>query len=143
MTALTTLPGRDADRVPAPAEGWCPEGTWCSAPSTTSSGTGPAGDDGHRDQGGHAAGAHSEGQGHERRRRHQLERAPRPQHRGEGNRAFAFEITGEGEKYVRDKLGSTTPDPQADHDVTALEAIAATVSDETVRGYIEEAVTCL
>jgi hypothetical protein len=75
MTALTTLPGRDADRVPAPAEGWCPEGTWCSAPSTTSSGTGPAGDDGHRDQGGHAAGAHSEGQGHERRRRHQLERA--------------------------------------------------------------------
>jgi hypothetical protein len=57
--------------------------------------------------------------------------------------SFLFEITGEGEKYIREKLGLNTPEAQVEHDVSALEAIAAKTADETVRGYIEEAVTCL
>jgi hypothetical protein len=59
------------------------------------------------------------------------------------NGAFLFEITGEGERYIRGKVGIATHDAQVEHDVTALEAIAATVKDDTVRSYIEEAITCL
>lgn len=56
---------------------------------------------------------------------------------------FLFEITGDGEQYIRDKLGLPAPDAQVERDVSALEAVAAKVSDETVRGYIEEAIICL
>lgn len=59
------------------------------------------------------------------------------------NGAFLFEITSEGEKYVRETLGLNASEPQVEHDVSALESIAASVSDDIVRGYIDEAIMCL
>src|SRR4051812_5432440 len=45
------------------------------------------------------------------------------------NGAFLFEITGDGEKYIREKLGLTLPEAQVEHDVSALEAITAKTTD--------------
>jgi len=52
-------------------------------------------------------------------------------------------LTGTGEDHVRSFLAIPDERPQAQHDVRELEQLAATVSDDNVRGYIEEGIQCL
>jgi hypothetical protein len=54
-----------------------------------------------------------------------------------------WEITGTGEGHVREKLALATPTPQAQEDVSSLQKLSASVGDENVREYIDEAVKCL
>lgn len=54
-----------------------------------------------------------------------------------------WKLTDTGERFVRDLLGLPETETEVEHDVTALSALAAKVSDETVRGYVEEAIRCL
>jgi hypothetical protein len=54
-----------------------------------------------------------------------------------------WQLTGTGEQRVRDLLVLPTAEAEIEHNVTALGALARKVSDETVRGYVEEAIKCL
>lgn len=54
-----------------------------------------------------------------------------------------WQLTDTGDHFVRDLLGLPAAEPEIEHDVGALSALAAKVSDETVRGYIEESIKCL
>jgi hypothetical protein len=54
-----------------------------------------------------------------------------------------WQLTDTGDQYVRELLGLPLAEVEIEHDVGALMALAAKVSDETVRGYIEEAIKCL
>jgi hypothetical protein len=56
---------------------------------------------------------------------------------------FLFELTDTGERAVRDQLGLPTAEPEVEHDVGALQHLAASLSDEQVKSYISEALTCL
>lgn len=54
-----------------------------------------------------------------------------------------WELTDTGDRHVRDLLGLPATEAEIEHDVSALTKLAAKVSDETVRGYVEEAIKCL
>lgn len=62
---------------------------------------------------------------------------------GRHGAALLWKLTQSGEKHVREKLGLPAADPEVEHDVGSLEAIAAKVRDADVRAYVEEAITCL
>jgi hypothetical protein len=55
----------------------------------------------------------------------------------------AWSLTDTGVAYVRTLLALPDDSPQAQHDVRSLEALAARVRDDAVRGYIEESIKCL
>jgi hypothetical protein len=52
-------------------------------------------------------------------------------------------LTGRGDDFVREQLGLDFDTPEAQHDVRSLEALAASISEDTMRDYIEEAIKCL
>src|SRR4051812_48882238 len=62
---------------------------------------------------------------------------------GKENGALLFALTDTGDKYVRELIGLPSAEPEVEHDVTTLTGLAGGVSDDDVRGYIEEAITCL
>ena len=63
--------------------------------------------------------------------------------RGKEDGAFVFELTDSGEKYVRDLLDVPLPSAGTQQDVSTLRTLSAKISDETVRGFIDEAIQCL
>jgi hypothetical protein len=62
---------------------------------------------------------------------------------GKASGAFIFELTDSGEKYVREKLELNVLEPDVKHDVAGLRHLADHIGNAEVRGYIEEAITCL
>jgi hypothetical protein len=54
-----------------------------------------------------------------------------------------WKLTPTGSEYVRGMLGLPAKDPEIEHDVSSLEDLAASILDEVVRGYVNEAVLCL
>jgi hypothetical protein len=58
-----------------------------------------------------------------------------------GKRVWVLTPTGEGR--VRELLSLPAAEPEIEHDVGALTTLAAGLKDETVRGYVEEAIKCL
>jgi hypothetical protein len=59
-----------------------------------------------------------------------------------GNRRL-WQLTLSGEKHIRVELNLPASQPEIEHDVTTLEALAAKVSDSVVREYVLEAIRCL
>ena len=62
---------------------------------------------------------------------------------GKENGALLFALTDKGEQYVRELLELPAAEPEVEHDVVTLSNLAANIKDEHVRGYVEEAITCL
>jgi len=62
---------------------------------------------------------------------------------GREGAALLWKLTPSGQEHVREKLGLPATDPEVEHDVGSLTAIAAKVKDSDVRAYVEEAITCL
>jgi hypothetical protein len=62
---------------------------------------------------------------------------------GREGAALLWKLTPSGVKHVREKLSLPATDPEVEHDVGSLTAIAAKVKDLDVRAYVEEAITCL
>lgn len=62
---------------------------------------------------------------------------------GKENGALLFALTETGDKYVRELLGLPSAEPEVEHDVATLTSLAGKLTDEGVRGYVEEAITCL
>ena len=60
----------------------------------------------------------------------------------EGNRRL-WQLTTSGEKYIRGILNLPAAEAEIEHDVTTLEKLAAKVTDQYVRSYIDEAIKCL
>jgi hypothetical protein len=60
----------------------------------------------------------------------------------EGGRRL-WQLTPTGERHVRELLDLPAAEPEIEHDVGALTTVAAALQDETVRGYVEEAIKCL
>jgi hypothetical protein len=60
----------------------------------------------------------------------------------DGNRRL-WQLTTSGEAHIRAKLNLPASDPEIEHDVATLRALAAKVSDSVVRDYILEAIKCL
>ena len=54
-----------------------------------------------------------------------------------------WQLTTSGESHVRAALDLPSAEPEIEHDVATLEALAAKVSDAVVREYILEAIKCL
>ena len=54
-----------------------------------------------------------------------------------------WKLTGSGEQEVRTLLGLPQAEPEIEHDAAALASLAAKVSNQEVRAYIEEAIKCL
>lgn len=59
-----------------------------------------------------------------------------------GNRRL-WQLTVSGEKHIRAALNLPDSEPEIEHDVSTLEALAAKVIDPIVREYILEAIKCL
>jgi len=59
-----------------------------------------------------------------------------------GNRRL-WQLTLSGEKHIRAKLNLPASQPEIEHDVTTLEALAAKITDAVVREYVLEAIKCL
>ena len=60
----------------------------------------------------------------------------------DGNR-ITWALTDTGKKCVRELLDLPAAEPDVEHDVGTLEAVAAKIADEDVRSYVEEAIKCL
>ena len=54
-----------------------------------------------------------------------------------------WQLTSTGEKYIKTKLNLPDSTPELEHDVAALEVLAAKVSDQIVREYVLESIKCL
>jgi hypothetical protein len=62
---------------------------------------------------------------------------------GSNGRHLLWALTGTGENHVRDLLGLPQAEPEVEHDVSTLQTLAASITDEAVRGYVDEAIVCL
>jgi hypothetical protein len=60
----------------------------------------------------------------------------------DGNRRL-WQLTTSGETDIRGKLNLPASEPEIEHDVATLRALAAKVADSVVRDYILEAIKCL
>ncbi len=60
----------------------------------------------------------------------------------EGTRRL-WKLTESGHEYVRNLLGLPATEPEIEHDVGTLATLVAKMSDEDVRGYLDEALKCL
>lgn len=52
-------------------------------------------------------------------------------------------LTDTGKKHVRELLSLPASEPEVEHDVGTLQTVAAGISDEHARSYVEEGITCL
>lgn len=59
-----------------------------------------------------------------------------------GNK-FLWSITNTGEHHVRELLGLPAAEPEIEHDVGALQKVAAAIADAVSRDYVDEAIKCL
>ena len=62
---------------------------------------------------------------------------------GVSGKARLWRLTPTGEAYVREILNLPESQPEMEHSVSSLEALAATVTNPDVRDYILEAIRCL
>jgi hypothetical protein len=62
---------------------------------------------------------------------------------GKDGRHILWTLTETGRERVRGLLNLPAAEPEVEHEVGTLQALAAGVADEGVRGYVEEAVKCL
>lgn len=62
---------------------------------------------------------------------------------GVQGRKRLWSLTDSGREHVRKLLGLPSADVEIEHDVGTLENVVAAISDEEVRRYLEEALTCL
>jgi hypothetical protein len=62
---------------------------------------------------------------------------------GSANGRRLWKLTTTGERFLRELLDLPAAQAEIEHDVGSLTALAAKVTDDTVRGYVEEAVKCL
>ncbi len=62
---------------------------------------------------------------------------------GQSGRAKLWALTGAGASHVKLALGLPNADVEIAHDVGTLTQLVATVSDDVVRGFLEEALRCL
>lgn len=60
----------------------------------------------------------------------------------EGNRRL-WALTPSGEQYVRNLLGLPENEPEIEQDVSSLLTLTASIKDQEVKGYVEEAIKCL
>lgn len=62
----------------------------------------------------------------------------------QGDERSKWEITGTGERYLREKYGAEVPQKsRAEADVAALETLAARIGDDATRSYVDEGILCL
>ena len=54
-----------------------------------------------------------------------------------------WKLTPSGEAHVRQLLGLPESEPEVEHDVGTLTALATKIGDPTIRGYVEEGIKCL
>lgn len=54
-----------------------------------------------------------------------------------------WQLTDSGDRHVRELLGLPSLEPEIQQDVASLTALAKKISDDTVRGYVEESIRCL
>jgi hypothetical protein len=54
-----------------------------------------------------------------------------------------WRLTDAGRKYVRERLNLPPDQPEIEQDVSTLRSVAAKISDPIVRGFVDEAITCL
>lgn len=62
--------------------------------------------------------------------------------KGKGN-VNLWQLTNSGRKYVRELLALSEESSGVEQDVTELVKLATRISDEVVRGYVDEAILCL
>jgi hypothetical protein len=62
---------------------------------------------------------------------------------GSDGRRLLWMLTDTGDKHVRKLLDLPDAEPEVEHDVGTLQKLAAKISDEAVRGYVDEAILCL
>lgn len=62
---------------------------------------------------------------------------------GSDGRHLLWALTGTGEKYVRKMLELPDAEPEVEVDVGTLQKLAASITDDAVRGYVDEAIVCL
>jgi hypothetical protein len=62
---------------------------------------------------------------------------------GSENGKTLWRLTPTGEQEVRKLLGLPEAEPEIEHDVSSLEKIAADISDQEAKGFVEEAIKCL
>lgn len=62
---------------------------------------------------------------------------------GKDGKRLLWKLTPSGADHVRNLLGLPAKDPEVEHDVGTLTATAAKIKDPDVRGWVEEAITCL
>lgn len=54
-----------------------------------------------------------------------------------------WKLTTSGEEHIRTLLNLPTAEPEIEHNVSTLETLAARITDQQVREYVEESVKCL
>lgn len=69
--------------------------------------------------------------------------APYVDNVGKRGGSFLWTITETGEEYVRNLLQLPSVEPEVEQSVGSLESLSARLEDEVVRGYVEEAITCI
>lgn len=61
----------------------------------------------------------------------------------ESGNLITWALTETGQKHVRDLLGLPAAEPDVEHDVGTLQALADKIVEANVRAYVEEAIVCL
>lgn len=69
--------------------------------------------------------------------------APYVESPGKDGRNVLWGLTTTGADRVRELLGLPVAEPEIEHDVGTLQALASRVKDDNARGYIEESIRCL
>ncbi len=69
--------------------------------------------------------------------------APYVQTMGKDGRELLWTLTETGREHVRKLLNLPAAEPEVEHEVGTLQALAAGIADARARGYVEEAVKCL
>lgn len=62
---------------------------------------------------------------------------------GSDGTRLLWSLTETGDGHIRGILGLPADQPEIEHDVSTLQAVASRLADPTVRGYVEEAILCL
>jgi hypothetical protein len=62
---------------------------------------------------------------------------------GSDGRRLLWALTDTGDKHVRGLLDLPQAEPEVEHDVGTLQKLASGITDDAVRGYVDEAILCL
>lgn len=69
--------------------------------------------------------------------------APHVDTAGKQGRSFLWALTTSGQKHVRSLLGLPEAEVEIEHDVSSLEALLNSISDQEVSDYLDESIKCL